>query len=132
MEMYTKQKLLFDQQANEHEMLLAELKKLQITIDRKEKEMNKQTQQILNMNKEIYALEKTSPKNAVQEVDISNHKEHLKINEMVVEQRSHLDILNNELFDLQKHNDKLKSELLIKIKQTSKLEEKVKKYVDYS
>ena len=41
MEMYTKQKLLLDQQANEHEMLLAELKKLQMTIDRKEKEMNK-------------------------------------------------------------------------------------------
>ena len=52
------------------------------------------------MNKEIYALEKTSPKNAVQEIDISNHKEHLKIKEIVVEQRSHLDILNNELFDL--------------------------------
>lgn len=100
MEMYTKQKLLLEQQANEHEMLLAELKKLQMTIDRKEKEMNKQTQQILNMNKEIYALEKTSPKNAVQEIDISNHKEHLKIKEIVVEQRSHLDILNNELFDL--------------------------------
>ena len=46
MEMYTKQKLLFDQQANEHEILLAELKKLQITIDRKEKEMNKQMSKI--------------------------------------------------------------------------------------
>ena len=62
-------------------------------------------QQILNMNKEIYALEKTSPKNAsvninVDEVDISNHKEHLRIKDKIIEQSKHLDILNNELFDL--------------------------------
>ena len=83
------------------------------------------------MNKEIYLLEKSSPRNGgqnIDEIDISNHKEHLKVKETLIEQRSHLDILNNELFSLQKHNDKLKGELLSKIKSTQKLEEKLKKY----
>jgi hypothetical protein len=59
-------------QAIEH--LECQVKSFEAQITKKDREIHQQTLQILNMNREIYALEKNSPKHVeVKEVDISTH-----------------------------------------------------------